>query len=49
MVNKYGQTRSTKEDHKLKSIPYIPLPFKEVIADVLKVKPPDKKKPEKNK
>ncbi len=26
-----------------KPIPHIPLPFKEVIADVLKVKPPEKK------
>lgn len=25
-----------------KPIPYIPLPFKEVIVDVLKVKPPEK-------
>jgi hypothetical protein len=31
-----------------KPIPQIPLPFKEVIADVLKVKPPTKKNPEKN-
>jgi hypothetical protein len=27
-----------------KPIPHIPLPFKEVIADVLKVKPPEKAK-----
>jgi hypothetical protein len=27
-----------------KPIPHIPLPFKEVIADVLKVKPPEKPK-----
>jgi hypothetical protein len=27
-----------------KPIPHIPLPFKEVIADVLKVKPPEKSK-----
>ena len=27
-----------------KPIPHIPLPFKEVIADVLKVKPPEQKK-----
>ncbi len=27
-----------------KPIPHIPLPFKEVIADVLKVKPPEKLK-----
>jgi hypothetical protein len=26
-----------------KSIPHITLPFKEMIADVLKVKPPEKK------
>jgi hypothetical protein len=26
-----------------KPIPHIPLPFKEVIADVLKVKPPERK------
>jgi hypothetical protein len=32
-----------------KPIPHIPLPFKEVIGDVLKVKPPEKKKPEKTK
>jgi len=31
-----------------KPIPHIPLPFKEVIADVLKVKPPEKQaKPKK--
>jgi hypothetical protein len=33
-----------------KPIPHIPLPFKEVMADVLKVKPPEKapkKKPSK--
>jgi hypothetical protein len=30
-----------------KPIPHIPLPFKEVIADVLKVKPPQKAKAEK--
>ena len=28
-----------------KPIPHIPLPFKEVIADVLKVKPPEKQEP----
>jgi hypothetical protein len=28
-----------------KPIPHIPLPFKEVIADVLKVKPPQKNSP----
>ena len=30
-----------------KPIPHIPLPFKEVMADVLKVKPPQKQNPEK--
>ena len=30
-----------------KPIPHIPLHFKEVIADVLKVKPPEKKIPRK--
>ena len=30
-----------------KPIPHIPLPFKEVMADVLKVKPPQKEKPHK--
>jgi hypothetical protein len=30
-----------------KPIPHIPLPFKEVMADVLKVKPPEKPKPTK--
>lgn len=28
-----------------KPIPHIPLPFKEVMADVLKVKPPKKQNP----
>lgn len=28
--------------------PHFPLPFKEVIADVLKVKPPEKGKPQKS-
>lgn len=32
-----------------KPIPHIPLPFKEVMRDVLKVKPPEKRKPEKSK
>lgn len=31
-----------------KPIPHIPLPFKEVIADVLKVKPPEKSSSPKN-
>lgn len=30
-----------------KPIPHIPLPFKEVMVDVLKVKPPEKRKPQK--
>jgi hypothetical protein len=30
-----------------KPIPHIPLPFKEVIADVLKVKPPERPTPKK--
>jgi hypothetical protein len=36
--------KSTKVTNS-KPIPHIPLPFKEVIADVLKVKPPTKNKP----
>jgi len=32
-----------------KPIPHIPLPFKEVMADVLKVKPPEKPKKRKKK
>jgi hypothetical protein len=28
-----------------KSIPHIPLPFEEVMKDVLKVKPPEKRQP----
>jgi hypothetical protein len=44
-------TGRTQEDAKkitnAKPIPHIPLPFKEVIADVLKVKPPEKDKPKK--
>jgi len=32
----------TKRTTNAKPIPHIPLPFKEVIADVLKVKPPEK-------
>jgi len=31
-----------------KPIPHIPLPFKEVMADVLKVKPPKKEPAKKN-
>jgi len=35
--------RRTKEDYKCDAHPaHLPLPFKEVMADVLKVKPPEK-------
>jgi hypothetical protein len=33
---------TTKKTTNSKPIPHIPLPFKEVMADVLKVKPPEK-------
>ena len=33
---------SEKKITNSKPIPHIPLPFKEVMADVLKVKPPEK-------
>jgi hypothetical protein len=39
--------KSENEPRKItnsKPIPHIPLPFKEVMADVLKVKPPEKAK-----
>lgn len=39
-MQKPEQKRTTNA----KPIPHIPLPFKEVIADVLKVKPPEKEK-----
>ena len=39
MMQKPEQKTTTNE----KPIPHIPLPFKEVIADVLKVKPPERK------
>jgi hypothetical protein len=35
---------TTKRITNSKPIPHIPLPFKEVMADVLKVKPPEKAK-----
>jgi hypothetical protein len=35
---------SEKKITSSKPIPHIPLPFKEVIADVLRVKPPEKNK-----
>jgi hypothetical protein len=37
------EKESPKRITNSKPIPHIPLPFKEVIADVLKVKPPKKK------
>jgi hypothetical protein len=36
------QSSEEKKTTNSKPIPHIPLPFKEVIADVLKVKPPEK-------
>ncbi|MGA8761670.1 MAG: hypothetical protein WB562_02180 [Candidatus Sulfotelmatobacter sp.] len=42
------KTTSTKITNS-KPIPHIPLPFKEVISDVLKVKPPEKPKKENSK
>jgi len=39
-----SRQQDTKRITNSKPIPHIPLPFKEVIADVLKVKPPEKKK-----
>jgi hypothetical protein len=35
--------RKASRNANSKPLPHIPLPFKEVIADVLKVKPPEKK------
>jgi hypothetical protein len=40
---------ATKKITNSKPIPHIPLPFKELIADVLKVKPPEKKEKQKQK
>jgi len=37
-----NQQESQKKITNAKPIPHIPLPFKEVIVDVLKVKPPEK-------
>jgi hypothetical protein len=37
------QDTEKKKTTNSKPIPHIPLPFKEVMADVLKVKPPEKK------
>jgi hypothetical protein len=39
-MQKYEGKRTTNS----KPIPHIPLPFKEVIADVLKVKPPERQR-----
>ena len=36
------QQNQEKKTTNSKPIPHLPLPFKEVIADVLKVKPPEK-------
>jgi hypothetical protein len=41
------QQNQEKKTTNSKPIPHIPLPFKEVMADVLKVKPPEK--PQKSK
>ena len=38
-----SQLEATRKITKSKPIPHIPLPFKEVMADVLKMKPPEKK------
>jgi hypothetical protein len=42
-------TATPKRVTNSKPIPHIPLPFKEVMADVLKVKPPEKVPPKSNK
>lgn len=42
-------TATPKRITNSKPIPHIPLPFKEVMADVLKVKPPEKAKKESTK
>jgi hypothetical protein len=39
------QEPNRKRTTNSKPIPHIPLPFKEVMKDVLKVKPPNKTKP----
>jgi hypothetical protein len=41
-MNADQQQDTPKKITNSKPIPHIPLPFKEVIADVLKVKPPEK-------
>jgi hypothetical protein len=42
MEKRMANQNSPKRVTNSKPIPHIPLPFKEVIADVLKVKPPEK-------
>jgi hypothetical protein len=42
MPNKIEKEVSSRTTNS-KPIPHIPLPFKEVLADVLKVKPPEKR------
>lgn len=42
-MNDHKRDEAAKKVTNSKPIPHIPLPFKEVIADVLKVKPPEKK------
>ena len=37
-----AETRKPKQATNEKPIPHIPLPFEEVMKDVLKVKPPEK-------
>jgi hypothetical protein len=42
-MNADQQQGTPKKTTNSKPVPHIPLPFREVIADVLKVKPPDKR------
>jgi hypothetical protein len=42
MENRMHKQDIPKKITNSKPIPHIPLPFKEVIADVLRVKPPEK-------
>jgi len=39
-----SKKQETRKITNAKPIPHIPLPFKEVMADVLKVKPPERPK-----
>jgi len=41
-MSKFDEQPESQRTTNSKPIPHIPLPFKEVIADVLKVKPPEK-------